>query len=99
MKERAMSDIEARVRRLERQLRVLVVLLVTALAGALAVGSIAVSNAQPTVITAQEVRAQRFSLIDPNGGLADDWYTTPTRDDRIGGNVGAPYSGWAFSKP
>ena len=95
MKELVPADIEARFRRLERQNRILVVLL----GGALAVGSIAVSNAQPTIIIAQEVRAQRFSLLDPNGGLAADWYTTPTRDDRIGGNVGAPYSGWAFSKP
>ena len=94
MKELVPADIEARFRRLERQNRILVVLL----GGALAFGSIAVTNAQPTVITAQEVRAQRFSLLDPNGGLADDWYTTQTR----GGGMShprAPYSNWGFSPP
>jgi hypothetical protein len=94
MKELVPADIEARFRRLERQNRILVVLL----GGALAFGSIAVSNAQPTVITAQEVRAQRFILVDPNGGMADDWSISPTRDGGMS-HPNPPYSGWAFSKP
>jgi hypothetical protein len=98
MKEQSLANIEARVRRVERQNRILVALLGISLA----ISSIAVSNAQPTVITAQEVRAHRFTLLDPNGGIASDWYTKPTPDGgREGGNFrsGAPYSNWAFEKP
>ncbi len=96
MKEPVPADIEARVRRLERQNRVLVVLLGTALV----VGSIAVSNAQPTVITATEVRAQRFSLLDPNGGLADDWYiaASPADRDNTTRRLVAPYSGYPYHR-
>jgi hypothetical protein len=72
----ALADVEKRVRRLERENRVLVVLL----AAVLAVASIAASNAQPTVVTAGEIRAQRFTLLDPNGGVADDWYATSPQD-------------------
>ncbi len=75
MKELAPADIETRFRRLERQIRVLVALLCTALAAALAFGSIAVSNAQPTVLTASEVRAQRFTLLDSNSREVDNWYS------------------------
>ena len=99
MKELSLTDMEARLRRLERQCRNQNRAVVALLCTALVLGSIAVSNAQPAVLTANEVRAQRFTLLDPNGGMADDWYTTPTKE---GGGVShprAPYSGWGFSKP
>ncbi len=98
MNELSLADIEARMRRLERQNRLQNRLLAALLGTALALGSIAVSSAQPTIITATEVRAQRFSLLDPNGGLADDWYTTPTREGGMRHPL-APYSNWGFSKP
>ncbi len=98
MKQPVPADIETRVRRLERQNRIQGRALIVSIGTAIALGSIAVSNAQPTVITACEVRAQRFSLLDPNGGLADDWYSTPTRDGGTSHPI-APYSNWGFSKP
>jgi hypothetical protein len=88
MNDLALADVERRLRRLERQNRV----------AALALGSIAASHAQQTVLSAYEVRAQRFTLLDPKGGVADDWYTTSTR---AGGTsiISGSYSGWGFSRP
>ena len=93
MNDLSLADMEARLRRLERQNRVLVALL----CAALALGSIAASNAQPTILTATEVRAQRFTLLDPNGRVADDWYTTSVRDGAT--TRAGSYSGWGFSRP
>jgi hypothetical protein len=90
-----LTNTERRLRRVERQNRLLFVLL----CGALAIASIAVSNAQPTVITAGEVRAQRFTLLDPNGGMADDWYSDATRDGGASSHPTPPYSGWGFNGP
>jgi hypothetical protein len=93
----ALAGIERRVRRLERQNRFLIV----QLCSTLAVGSIAVSHAQPTILSALEVRAQRFTLTDPDGGVADNWYIEPS-------NANAPhtsrrllsgYSSWAYYAP
>ena len=65
-----------------------------------ALGSIAVSNAQPTVVMAGEVRAQRFTLLDTNGGVADDWYTTSAPNGpNMPRRLLAPYSGWGYSAP
>ena len=94
MNDLALADVERRLRRLERQNRVLLVLL----CAALALGSIAASNAQQTILSAYEVRAQRFTLLDPNGGVADDWYTTSTRDAGTS-IISGSYSGWGFSRP
>ncbi len=69
------ADLEMRVRRLERQNRVQGRVLVALLCASLTLGSIAVSNAQPTVITADEVRAHSFSLLDPGGAVVDRWYS------------------------
>jgi hypothetical protein len=96
MNELVPADIEGRLRRLEWQNRILIALL----CGALAVGSIAVSSAQSTVVTASEVRAQRFTLVDPNGGIADDWYITAASDrDNTTRLLFAPYSGWPYHRP
>jgi hypothetical protein len=72
---RTMTDMDARVRRLERQIRFLVCILVGSVSAVLALGSIAVTNAQPAVITANEVRAQRFIMLDPSGKVAAEWLT------------------------
>ena len=64
----------------------------------LTLGSIAVSNAQPTVTTAQEVRANRFTLLDPNGGVAADWFPMPSPRDGDTIHFGT-YSGWPQSRP
>jgi hypothetical protein len=97
MNDLALVDVERRVRRLERQNRVLVALLCTTLAA----GSIAVSNAQQSIVSAYEVRAQRFTLVDPNGGVADNWYIEPSgaTADNSSRRLIAPYSGWPYYAP
>jgi hypothetical protein len=95
MNDLALSDLERRLRRLERQNRLLVGLL----CAALAVGTIAASNAQ-SAITTYEVRAQRFTLLDPNGGVADDWYTNSSPNGpNMTRRLDAGYSGWGYSAP
>ena len=89
------DPLEMRVRRLERQNRVLIALFCTAVAAA----SIAATHAAPNVITAQEVRAQRFTLLDPRGGVADDWYAANPNDTNVSSNTAAPYSGWWYHAP
>jgi hypothetical protein len=74
MNDSALADVERRVRRLERQNRVLVILL----GAALTLGSIAATHAQQSVVSAYEVRAQRFTLLYPDGRVADNWYSDPT---------------------
>ncbi len=99
MIEQTLADMEARMRRLERQNRIQGRALIALLCVALAVGSVAVSNAQPSVLTAQEVRAHRFTLLDPNGGVAADWFTLPSRRDGDMIHGGSSYSGWPQSRP
>jgi hypothetical protein len=71
MSDPTLVHVDRRLRRLERKNRVLVILL----GATLTLGSIAVSNAQQTVITADEVRARRFNLLAPNGRVVESWYT------------------------
>ena len=94
MNDLALADVERRLRRVERQNRVLVVLL----CAALALSSIAASNAQQTILSAYEVRAQRFTLLDPNGEVADDWYTLSNRNAGTS-NTSRSYSGWGYHPP
>ena len=94
MNDLALADVERRLRRVERQNRVLVVLL----CAALALGSITASNAQQTILSAYEVRAHRFTLLDPNGGVADDWYTYSNRGAGTS-NASGSYSGWGYNPP
>jgi hypothetical protein len=37
------------------------------------VASITATHAASHVVVADEVRAHRFTLLDPRGGVADDW--------------------------
>jgi hypothetical protein len=96
MDKTALAHFETRLRRLERQNRMLIGLLCLVTV----VASVAATHAAPNVITASEVRAQRFTLIDPRGGIADDWYITDPSDTNVTRNLGGPpYSGWWYHSP
>jgi hypothetical protein len=98
MDDATFAQIQGRLRRVERQNRILMGLL----CAAVIIGSIVSTHAVPTVITAQEVRAQHFTLLDPNGGVADDWYTD-TQNAPTGvtysQNTDSRYSGWSYHQP
>ncbi len=63
MNANALSEIQARLNRLERQNRVLIVLL-CAMVG---VASIAATNHSGSIITAGEVRTAHLTLVDNHG--------------------------------
>jgi len=63
MKTYTLIDIQARIRRLERQNRILV----TTLCVIVGVATIAATKHSDSVITATQVRTQRLTLIDNNG--------------------------------
>ena len=63
MKTYTLIDIQARIRRLERQNRVLI----TILCAIVGVASIAAAKHSDSIITATQVRTQRFTLIDNRG--------------------------------
>ena len=58
-----LAEIQARLRRLERQNRILIVLL-CAISGA---ASIAATNGSGPIITADQIRTSHFTLIDNHG--------------------------------
>jgi hypothetical protein len=95
MDETTLAHFETRLRRLELQNRILIGLLCLVAV----VGSIAATHAAPNVITASEVRAQRFTLLDPRGGIADDWYADTQDASNATRNMGGPYSGWWYHAP
>jgi hypothetical protein len=98
MDDATLTHIQTRLRRLERQNRILIGLL----CAAVGVGSIAATNAAPNVITAEEVRAHRFTLLDPNGGVADDWYSDGLNPPPATETVRRwlpGYSGWGYHAP
>ena len=102
MDDLALAHIHMRLRRVERQNRILIGLLCAAVGVGLAVGSIAATNAAPTVITADEVRAHRFTLLDPNGSVADDWYSdglNPPPATETVRRLAPGYSGWGYHGP
>ena len=63
MKTYTLIDIQARIRRLERQNRILI----TIICAIIGVASIAATKHSDSVITATEVRCQRLVLIDNRG--------------------------------
>jgi hypothetical protein len=65
------AQIQARLRRVERQNRVLVALL----CAVVGIASIAAANAGPNLVSADEVRSRRFTLLAPNGSVAAEWYS------------------------
>jgi hypothetical protein len=95
MDDTTLARIESRLARVERHNRILIVLL-CAMA---AVASIAATHAAPKVVVADEVRAHRFTLLDPRGGVADDWYASDPSAPNTTQNLGGPYSGWWYHAP
>jgi hypothetical protein len=87
-----LARIEYRLARVERQNRILIGLL-CAMA---AVASITATHAASNLVIADEVRAHRFTLLDPRGGVADiDHPSAPNASRRL-----LPgYSGWGFHSP
>jgi len=66
MTDQTLARIEQRLARVERTNRILVGLM-----GAMAVVvSIGATHAASNVVVADEVRVQRFTLLDPHGGIA-----------------------------
>ena len=92
MTDQTLACIEHRLARVERQNRILVGLM-CAMA---VVASIGATHAASNVIVADEVRAHRFTLRDPHGGIADDWYTDAPNASR---RTLSGYSGWGFHGP
>ena len=84
-----------RVARVERQNRILVGLMCV-MAG---VASIGAAHAASNVVIADEVRAHRFTLLDPRGGIADDWYTDDPNAPNTSRRMLSGYSGWGFRGP
>jgi hypothetical protein len=90
-----LARIEQRLARVERQNRILVGLL-CAMA---VVASIGATHAASNVVVADEVRAHRFTLLDPRGGIADDWYTGDPNAPNTTHQTLPGYSGWGFHSP
>jgi hypothetical protein len=86
--------IERRLARVERQNRILIGLL-CAMA---VVASITATRAAPNIVVANEVRAQRFTLLDPRGGVADNWYADDPRGSNTQ-NTASGYSGGMYHAP
>ena len=64
-----------------------------------AVASITATYAASNVVAADEVRAHRFTLLDPRGGVADDWYIDDPRAPNASRRLLPGYSGWGFHSP
>ncbi|MGO8866762.1 MAG: hypothetical protein ACLQME_09705 [Alphaproteobacteria bacterium] len=71
MNEATLAQIQTRLERVERQNRVLIALL-CGVAGLVVLGAM---DPVPNVITADEVRAHRFIVLDPNNEAASWWYS------------------------
>jgi len=71
MNDMTLVQIQTRLRRVERQNRVLIALLCVAVG----IASLAAAKAGPNVVSADEVRTHRFILLAPNGAVAGDWYS------------------------
>ena len=71
MNDVTLIQIQMRLQRVERQNRVLIALL-CGVAGIVLLGAM---SPDPKVISADEIRAHRFTLLDPNGEVADWWYS------------------------
>ena len=96
MTDPTLACIEQRLARVERQNRILIGLL-CAMA---VVASITATHAASNVVVADEVRAHRFTLLDPRGGLADDWYTDDNpRAPNTTSRMLRGYSGWGYHEP
>jgi len=66
-----LGQIHTRLQRLERQNRVLIALL----CGVLGIVLLGAMDPAPKVITADEFRAHRYTLLDPNNKDVARWYS------------------------
>jgi hypothetical protein len=69
--EATLTHLQTRLRRVERQNRVLIGLVFVALG----IGSLGAATAAPNILSVDEIRAHRISLIDPTGVVVDSWYS------------------------
>ena len=90
-----LTSIEHRLTRVERQSHILVGLL-CAMA---VVVSITTTHAASNIVIADEVRAHRFTLLDPRGGVADDWYIDDPNAPGASRRMLSGYSGWGYHEP
>jgi hypothetical protein len=71
MSDVTLGQIRTRLQRVERQNRVLIALL-CGVAGIVFLGAM---SPDPKVISADEIRAHRYTLLYPNGDIATAWYS------------------------
>ncbi|HXP05034.1 MAG TPA: hypothetical protein VN808_13010 [Stellaceae bacterium] len=69
--ETTLTHLQTRLRRVERQNRVLIGLVCSALA----IASLGVATAAPNILSADEARTHRISLLDPTGAVVGSWYS------------------------
>jgi hypothetical protein len=69
--EATLTDLQTRLRRVERQNRVLIGLV----CAALGMATLGAAAAAPNILTVDEIRTHRISLLDPTGTVVDSWYS------------------------
>jgi hypothetical protein len=69
--EATLTDLQTRLRRVERQNRVLISLVCAAL-GLAALGA---AEAAPNILSVDEIRTHRITLLDPTGAVIGSWYS------------------------
>jgi len=94
MTDQTLACIEQRLTRVERRNRIRV----DPMCAMAVVASIGATRAASNVV-ADEVRAHRFTLLDPRGGIADDWYTDDPNAPNTSRRTLPGYSGWGFHGP
>jgi hypothetical protein len=70
--EATLINLQTRLRRVERQNRALIGLVCVALG----IASLGAATAGPNVLTVEEIRAHRISLLDSTGAVVAAWYST-----------------------
>ena len=71
MNDIALTQIETRLKRVERQNRVLIALL----CAVVGLASLGATRHGSNVVSADEIRAHRISLLDPTGAVVTAWYS------------------------
>jgi len=79
MNDVTLAQIQARLQRVERQNRALIALL----CGAVGIVLLGAMDPVPNVISVDEIRTHRITLLAPNGSVAAAWYS-----DENGGLIG-----------
>jgi hypothetical protein len=71
MNDIAVTQLEARLKRVELQNRILILLT----CGAIGIAAMGATRAGADPAVAQEIRAHKFSVVDPTGAVVDSWYS------------------------